>query len=136
MRLDLLLVEKGLFKSRNKAQAAILDNAIYVDDKLANKPSLEINENSKIEIKKEICPFVSRGGYKLLEAIKEFNLDFNDKIIVDIGASTGGFTDCALQNNAKKVYAIDVGTNQLDSKLKNDSRVISLENTNIRRYVE
>ena len=131
MRLDLLLVEKGLFKSRNKAQAAILDNAIYVDDKLANKPSLEINENSKIEIKKEVCPFVSRGGYKLLEAIKEFNLDFNDKIIVDIGASTGGFTDCALQNNAKKVYAIDVGTNQLDIKLKNDSRVISLENTNI-----
>ena len=73
MRLDLLLVEKGLFKSRNKAQAAILDNAIYVDDKLANKPSLDINENSKIEIKKEVCPFVSRGGYKLLEAIKEFN---------------------------------------------------------------
>ena len=131
MRLDLLLVEKGLFKSRNKAQAAILDNAIYVDDKLANKPSLDINEHSKIEIKKEVCPFVSRGGYKLLEAIKKFNLDFNDKIIVDIGASTGGFTDCALQNNAKKVYAIDVGTNQLDSKIKNDSRVISLENTNI-----
>lgn len=131
MRLDLLLVEKGLFSSRNKAQAAILDNAIYVDDKLANKPSLDIPEDSKIEIKKEVCPFVSRGGYKLLEAIKVFNLDFTDKVIVDIGASTGGFTDCALQNNAKKVYAIDVGTNQLDPKLKNDPRVISLENTNI-----
>lgn len=131
MRLDLYLVENNFFKTRNKAKQAIDDKAIYVDDKLITKASFDVLPDSKVEIRGEICPFVSRGGYKLLGAIKAFNLDFKDKVIVDIGSSTGGFTDCSLQNGAKRVYAIDVGTNQLDEKLRNDSRVISMENTNI-----
>lgn len=131
MRLDLYLVENNLFKTRSKAKEAITNNAIYVNDKLINKPSFEVLPDSKVEIRGEVCPFVSRGGYKLLGAIKAFNLDFKDKIIVDIGSSTGGFTDCSLQNGAKLVYAIDVGTNQLDEKLRNDPRVISMEKTNI-----
>ena len=131
MRLDLYLVENNFFKTRNKAKQAIDDKAIYVDDKLITKASFDVLPDSKVEIRGDICPFVSRGGYKLFGAIKAFNLDFKDKVIVDIGSSTGGFTDCSLQNGAKRVYAIDVGTNQLDEKLRNDSRVISMENTNI-----
>ncbi len=135
MRLDLYLVENNLFKTRTKAKDAINNNAIYVDGKLINKPSYEVNNESNVEIKGEICPFVSRGGYKLLGAINAFKLDFKDKVIVDIGASTGGFTDCSLQHGAKKVYSIDVGTNQLDEKLLNDPRVISMEKTNILEVV-
>lgn len=132
MRLDLYLVSNNYFKTRNKAQDAIKQNIIYVNNKLITKPSFDIIDGDAIKIKGDICPYVSRGGYKLEGAIKEFNLDFKDKVIVDIGSSTGGFTDCSLQHGAKKVYAIDVGSNQLDSKLKNDNRVISMENTNIK----
>lgn len=131
MRLDIYLVEKGLFDSRNKAKQALDDKAISVNGKIATKSSLEVSDLDKVEIIGSLCPYVSRGGYKLEAAIKEFYLDFKDKTIVDIGASTGGFTDCALQFGAKRVYSIDVGTNQLHEKLLNDDRVVSLEETNI-----
>ncbi|WP_162849749.1 TlyA family RNA methyltransferase [Anaeroplasma bactoclasticum] len=131
MRLDQYLVEKGFFESRNKAKAAIDDGHISINDKIITKSSYDVLDSDTIKIVGDICPFVSRGGYKLLAAIQSFYLDFNGKTIVDIGASTGGFTDCALQNGAAKVYSIDVGTNQLAEKLRNDSRVISLEQTNI-----
>ncbi|MBD5390933.1 TlyA family RNA methyltransferase [bacterium] len=131
MRLDVYLVEKGFFKSRTKAQTAIVDEAVLVNGKVVTKANFEILDEPTIEIIKESCPYVSRGGVKLEFAIKEFFLDFQDKIILDIGASTGGFTDCALQHGAKEVYAVDVGTNQLDPKLKLDARVISYEQTNI-----
>ena len=131
MRLDQYLVEKGFFESRNKAKTAIDEGHISINDKIITKSSYDVLDSDTIKIVGDICPFVSRGGYKLLAAIKSFYLDFNGKTIVDIGASTGGFTDCALQNGAAKVYSIDVGTNQLAEKLRNDSRVISLEQTNI-----
>jgi len=131
MRLDLFLVEKGYFESRSKARVAIDEGSISINGKIVLKSSFDCNDSDIVNIVNEVCPFVSRGGYKLLHAIKEFYLDFNDKVIVDIGASTGGFTDCALQNGAKRVYSIDVGTNQLHEKLLNDERVISLEQTNI-----
>lgn len=131
MRLDQYLVEKGIFDSRNKAQAAISDNAIEVNNKIINKPSFNVEDFDIVKVVGQVCPYVSRGGYKLEAAINSFFLDFKDKIVVDIGASTGGFTDCSLQFGAKRVYSVDVGTNQLDSKLLEDDRVISLEQTNI-----
>ena len=97
-----------------------------------NKSGYEVKNNDSIEIKQIDYEFVSRGGYKLLKAIQEFTLDFNDKIVMDLGASTGGFTDCSLQFGAKKVYAIDVGTNQLDKSLQYNNKVISLENLNVK----
>lgn len=132
MRLDNYLVEKGYFITRNKAQQAIKNNRIKVNNLIINKSGYDINEKDIIEIEKVEYEFVSRGGYKLLKAIKEFNLDFNNKIVIDIGASTGGFSDCSIQFGAKKVYAIDVGSNQLDDTLKNNPKIISIENTNAR----
>jgi len=131
MRLDLFLVEKNYFPSRTKSKEALEANAIYVNGKLQTKGSMDVSDDAIIEIKGELNPYVSRGGLKLQGAIKEFRLDFKDKVIVDIGASTGGFTDCALAFGAKKVYAVDTGTNQLHEKLLNHNRVISLEQTNI-----
>ncbi|MGM9968985.1 MAG: TlyA family RNA methyltransferase [Anaeroplasma sp.] len=131
IRLDQYLVEKKFFETRSKAKVAIEAGNISVNEKQILKASFLVDENDNVKIIGQICPYVSRGGYKLEAAIKEFRLDFNDKIIVDIGASTGGFTDCALQNGAKRVYAIDVGTDQLAEKLLLDKRVISLEQTNI-----
>ena len=131
MRLDQYLVEKGLFESRNKAKTAIDSNLISVNGKVITKSSFDVLDSDNVEIVGEVCPYVSRGGYKLKKAIYAFYLDFKDKVIVDIGASTGGFTDCALQNGASKVYSIDVGSNQLAEKLRIDERVISLEQTNI-----
>lgn len=131
MRLDQYLVEKNFFDSRNKAKTAIEESKISVNGKIISKGSYDVLDTDNVEIVGEVCPYVSRGGYKLNAAIKSFFLDFKDKVIVDIGASTGGFTDCALQNGAKKVYSIDVGTNQLANKLREDKRVISLEQTNI-----
>lgn len=132
MRLDLYLVEKKLFDSRNKAKTAIEAGNVYINGKPVLKSSIDVSEYDNVEIKGELNPYVSRGGLKLEAAIKSFFLDFNNKIIVDIGASTGGFTDCSLQFGAKKVYSIDVGTNQLADKLLHDNRVISLEQTNIK----
>jgi len=111
MRLDLFLVEKNYFPSRTKSKEALEANAIYVNGKLQTKGSMDVSDDAIIEIKGELNPYVSRGGLKLQGAIKEFRLDFKDKVIVDIGASTGGFTDCALAFGAKKVYAVDTGTN-------------------------
>lgn len=129
MRLDLFLVSKSYYKSREQAKEAIVNELVYVNDKLALKPSMEINGDEKI-VALDNFKYVSRGGLKLEKAIEEFYLDFQEKTIVDIGSSTGGFTDCSLKHGAKKVYSIDVGTDQLDESLKYDERVISLEQTN------
>lgn len=131
-RIDNILVKLEYFPTRQKAKYAIENNCIYVEDKLITKPSKIIDEESKIEIKGETLKFVSRGGLKLDKAIKSFEINLQQKICIDIGASTGGFTDCMLQNGAKKVYAIDVGHEQMDKKLKEDNRVINLEGTNIK----
>lgn len=132
MRLDNYLVENGYFETRNKAQQAIKSNRIKVNNKLVTKTGFNINFNDKVDIEKIDYEFVSRGGYKLLKAIKEFNLNFKDKVIMDLGASTGGFTDCAIQFGAKKVYAIDVGSNQLAPILHNNPKIISIENKNVK----
>ena len=129
-RIDKILVQRGYFSTRQKAQYAIIHQCIYVENELIEKVSKIIEEESKIEIKGEMLPFVSRGGLKLDKAIKVFEIDLKNKICMDIGASTGGFTDCMLQNGASKVYAIDVGHNQLAEMLKKDNRVINIEGTN------
>ncbi len=131
MRLDLLLVAKEEYPSRNKAQEAILSGLVSVNGIIVEKPSMDVDTDSDIQIQKSVS-YVSRGGIKLEAAVLNFHLDFQDKTIVDIGASTGGFTDCCLRFGAKKIYAIDVGTNQLVSQLKNNPKVISMENTNIK----
>ena len=131
MRLDVYLVEKGLFSTRNKAQSAIKDNAISINGKIVSKPNYDVSEFDDVTIVKESNPYVSRGGFKLEKAIKEFNLDFKDKVILDIGSSTGGFTDCSLKHGAKLVYSVDVGTDQLDKSLLNRDDVVVYEQTNI-----
>ena len=130
MRLDQYLVQNGFYDSRSKAQNAIKNGDILVNG-LKPKSSCDVSEKDEIEVVSNSCPYVSRGGLKLLCAIEEFKLDFNDKVVLDIGASTGGFTDCALKHNAKLVYSIDVGSSQLHPTLKTNPKVISYENTNI-----
>lgn len=132
MRLDLYLVEKEFYKSRNKAKMAIENGDILVNDKIINKVSYIVNEKDKVEILKDSIPYVSRGGLKLEKALQSFCVLVNDKTCLDIGASTGGFSDCLLKNGAKKVYALDVGTNQLDDSLKVNYKIVSIENTNFR----
>lgn len=129
-RLDILAAET-LGVSRSKAQALIMAGAIFVDDKVITKSGTEIDEGAVVQIK-EVMPYVSRGALKLEKAAKEFDIDFSGKVICDIGASTGGFTDYALQNGALKVYAVDTGYGQLDQKLRADKRVINMERTNIK----
>ena len=131
VRLDNLLVEKGLVESREKARALILAGNVLINEIKANKPGTFINPDASLKVLHKM-PYVSRGGLKFEAALKNFNIDVNDKIAMDVGASTGGFTDCLLQHGAKKVYAVDVGYGQLDWKLRNDQRVILLEKTNIR----
>lgn len=131
-RIDNILVEKGYFSTRQKAKYAIENKCIYVNNILVEKPSKIYENDCKIEVKEGRLQFVSRGGLKLDKAVKVFNLKLKDKICIDIGASTGGFTDCMLQNGAKKVYSIDVGHDQLAESLKNDDRVVNLEGTNIK----
>jgi 23S rRNA (cytidine1920-2'-O)/16S rRNA (cytidine1409-2'-O)-methyltransferase len=131
-RIDNILVTKGYFPTRQKAQYAIENNCIYVENKLVNKSGKVIDENANIEVKGEVLPYVSRGGLKLEKAINVFKINLQDKVCIDIGASTGGFTDCMLQNGASKVFAIDVGHNQLAESLKNDARVINIEGANIK----
>jgi len=131
MRLDKYLFDNRYFDSRRKAQDAIKDGLVKINGKVITKSSFDYLDG-KIEIDERDILFVSRGGFKLLQAIQKFNLDFNEKIVLDIGASTGGFTDCSLKHGAKCVYATDVGTSQLISSLKNDSRVKSIENLNFR----
>lgn len=132
IRLDILLYNLGLFDSREKAKIAIMEGNVYVNNQKEDKPGTLVNIDSKIEYKNNQLKYVSRGGYKLEKAIKCFNIDLNNKICLDIGASTGGFTDCMLKNNAKFVYAIDCGTNQLDYKLRINEKVYCLENFNAR----
>lgn len=131
-RLDILLAEKALAESREKAKALIMAGCVYVNNQKADKPGATYNENVAIEIRDKVCPFVSRGGLKLDKALKVFKMDIMHKIAMDVGASTGGFTDCMLKNGAQKVYAVDVGYGQLAWNLRNDERVVNLERTNIR----
>ena len=131
-RLDKLLVEKGLVKSRERAKALIMAGKVTVNGRVVDKAGVSVPADSVIEVKGEDIPYVSRGGLKLETAINEFGLDVKDFTCLDVGASTGGFTDCLLQHGAKKVYAVDVGKGQLDWKLRNDPRVISIEQFNAR----
>ena len=132
MRLDNVLVSDGFFETRNKAQNAIKDGIIEVSGKIVTKSSYEVPEGYEIKIIGEVLPYVSRGGLKLEKAIKEFNIDMTGKTMLDIGSSTGGFTDCALQNGASKVIAVDVGSDQMAKKLREDERVMLFENTDFR----
>jgi 23S rRNA (cytidine1920-2'-O)/16S rRNA (cytidine1409-2'-O)-methyltransferase len=134
-RLDNLLVERGIAESRERAKALILSGDVKVDGKPINKAGTPIKENSEIEFTGKDMPYVSRGGLKLEKAIREFGINIKDKIAIDVGASTGGFTDCLLQHGVKKVYAVDVGYGQLAWKLRNDPRVIAIERKNI-RYIK
>lgn len=131
-RLDVLLVEKGLFESREKAKASVMAGLVFVDGRRVDKAGNMTNTESVLSVKEPLCPYVSRGGLKLAKAIETFSLTIDGKTAMDMGASTGGFTDCMLKNGAVKVYAVDVGYGQLDWKLRTDSRVINMEKTNIR----
>ena len=130
-RIDKILVEKGVVESREKAQRLILSGVVFVNGQRVDKPGTKIKTDSQIYIK-EKEKYVSRGGYKLEKGIKVFKPDLKNKICIDIGSSTGGFTDCLLQHGAKRVYAVDVGTHQLHEKLRRDPRVVLLEKTNAR----
>ena len=131
-RLDVLLTERGLLDSRQKAQATIMSGIVFVTGQRVDKVGTAVANDAQIEIRGATLQYVSRGGLKLEKAMQTFPLDLHDKICADIGASTGGFTDCMLQNGAKKVYAVDVGYGQLDWKLRNDARVVCMERTNAR----
>ena len=132
-RLDLILVEREIFETRERAKREIMAGNVLVNEKVETKAGTMFKDTEDLIIRvKDRLKYVSRGGLKLEKAIKVWNLDFKDKLVLDIGASTGGFTDCALQNGAKRVYANDVGTNQLDWKLRNDERVVSLEEKHIK----
>lgn len=131
-RLDVLLVERGLSESREKARRTIMAGLVFVAGQKEDKAGSFFPEDCEIEVRGDALPYVSRGGLKLEKAIREFGVDPSGKICVDIGASTGGFTDCMLQNGAEKVYSVDVGHGQLDWKLRNDPRVVCMEKTNIR----
>ncbi|KXZ39647.1 23S rRNA (cytidine1920-2'-O)/16S rRNA (cytidine1409-2'-O)-methyltransferase [Alkalithermobacter thermoalcaliphilus JW-YL-7 = DSM 7308] len=131
-RLDVLLVEQGHFETREKARKSIMAGVVFINEQKVDKPGTNVDENAKIEIRGNAIPYVSRGGLKLEKAINKFDIDLKGKVCLDIGASTGGFTDCMLQNGAKKVFSIDVGYGQLAWKLRQDDRVICMERTNIR----
>lgn len=131
-RLDILLVEMGFYETREKARAQIMAGKIYVDDQKSEKPGTKVSRDAHIEDRGEKMPFVSRGGYKLDKAIKNFGIDLQGKTVLDIGASTGGFTDVMLQAGAKKVFAVDVGYGQFAWKLRTDERVVCLERMNFR----
>lgn len=134
MRLDVFLVQNNYYSSREKASDAIKKGIVLVDGKIILKPSFDITDE-KIAITEELLPYVSWGGMKLKRAIDYFQLDFKDKVILDIGSSTGGFTDCALQHGARLVYAVDVGSNQLADKLRYDLKVKVYEQTNITDFM-
>ena len=134
-RLDILLVKKGLAESREKAKAIIMSGIVYVDGQKEDKAGQTFPETVNIEVRGNTLKYVSRGGLKLEKAMECFDVSVKDKVCMDIGASSGGFTDCMLQNGAIKVYAVDVGHGQLAWKLRNDERVVVMEKTNI-RYVK
>ena len=131
-RLDVLLVEKNLAETRSKAQALIMAGLVYVDGQKADKPGFSVGEGQSVEVRGAACPYVSRGGLKLEKALRDFGVDVHGFVCSDSGASTGGFTDCLLQQGASKVFAIDVGYGQLAWKIRSDPRVVCMERTNIR----
>ena len=131
-RLDVLLVSKGFFDSREKAKRAIMAGLVFIGQERYDKAGTMVPEDADIHVKGDTCPYVSRGGLKLEKSIKTWDLDLEGDVCMDIGSSTGGFTDCMLQNGASKVYALDVGTNQLAYSLRVDPRVVVMEKTNIR----
>lgn len=133
-RLDVMLVNRGLASSREKAKAVIMSGVVFVDGQREDKAGSMFDEKVAIEVKGNTLKYVSRGGLKLEKAMEHFDVTLKDKVCMDVGSSTGGFTDCMLQNGAVKVYAVDVGHGQLDWKLRNDERVVCMEKTNI-RYV-
>ena len=133
-RLDMLMMERALAPSREKAKAYIMAGDVYVDGQKEDKAGTMFPETVKIEVRGNTLPYVSRGGLKLEKAMKNFDVTLEGKVCMDVGASTGGFTDCMLQNGAVKVFSVDVGHGQLDWKLRNDPRVVCMERTNI-RYV-
>jgi 23S rRNA (cytidine1920-2'-O)/16S rRNA (cytidine1409-2'-O)-methyltransferase len=132
--LDSLVYSQGSVLSREKAQAMIIAGEVWVDGKRIDKPGTKVDENAEIKVQSRRTQYVSRGGFKLEGAIQDFNIDFQAKVVLDVGASTGGYTDCALQNGAIKVFAVDVGYGQLDWSLRSDSRVVVFERTNIRYF--
>lgn len=134
IRLDVLLVQNGQCESRERAKALIMAGQVYIDNQKCDKAGMPVAADTPVEIRGETLRYVSRGGLKLEKAMQEFPIVLTDKVCMDIGASTGGFTDCMLQNGAKKVYAVDVGYGQFAWKLRNDPRVVNMERTNI-RYV-
>ena len=131
-RLDIYLTEQGLAESRSKAQALIMAGLVYVDGQKADKPGFSVGADQSVEVRGAACPYVSRGGLKLEKALRDFGVDVHGFVCSDSGASTGGFTDCLLQQGAVKVFAIDVGYGQLAWKIRNDPRVVCMERTNIR----
>ena len=133
-RLDVLLTERMFAETRSKAQAIIMSGNVYVNGQKADKPGISYEETVEIEVKGAVCPYVSRGGLKLEKALRDFGVKPEGYVCSDSGASTGGFTDCLLQQGARKVFAIDVGYGQLDWKIRSDDRVVVMERTNI-RYV-
>ena len=133
-RLDVLLVDRGLAENRTKAQAVIMSGLVYVEGQKADKSGTSYEETVEIEVRSGGCPYVSRGGLKLEKALRDFGVDPTGFVCSDSGASTGGFTDCLLQQGASKVFAIDVGYGQLDWKIRSDPRVVVMERTNV-RYV-
>ena len=133
-RLDVLLTEQGYADTRSKAQAIIMAGQVYVNGQKADKPGISYEETVQLEVRGDVCPYVSRGGLKLEKALRDFGVKPDGYVCSDSGASTGGFTDCLLQQGAKKVFAIDVGYGQLDWKIRSDERVVVMERTNI-RYV-
>ncbi len=131
-RLDVYLTEHGLAETRSKAQALIMAGLVYVDGQKADKPGFSVSPEQNVELRGAACPYVSRGGLKLEKALRDFGVDVHGFVCSDSGASTGGFTDCLLQQGARKVFAIDVGYGQLAWKIRNDPRVVSMERTNVR----
>ncbi len=134
-RIDKLLVEKGFVQSRDRARALIMEGRVFVEDRMIDKPGVTVPVEAQLQVRAEEFPFVSRGGLKIKGALETFGIDPRGMTIIDVGASTGGFTDCVLQRGAKKVYAVDVGYGQLAWKLRADPRVVNLERRNI-RYLE
>lgn len=132
IRLDQLIFDKGFAESREKAKAIIMSGNVFINGQRADKPGMQVSPDMEPDVRIKELPFVSRGGYKLDKALRVFNVDPADRICIDCGASTGGFTDVLLQHGAKKVYSVDVGYGQLAWKLRNDERVVNLERTNIR----
>ncbi|AIQ53816.1 TlyA family RNA methyltransferase [Paenibacillus sp. FSL R7-0331] len=131
-RIDVLLVEQGFYESREKAKAAIMAGLVLADEERIEKAGMKVLRSSVLKVKGAVHPYVSRGGLKLEKALRRFEIDLTGRVMLDIGSSTGGFTDCALQHGASHVYAVDVGYNQLDWSLRNDERVSVMERTNFR----